>query len=81
MTAECLTGYAHHERLILARLPFSVDLERFLMLSQICRAVPVYDWGFSIYTYIVYLSYNIRYFVYFPYSRIVGHGGASRSPR
>jgi hypothetical protein len=33
------------------------------------------DWEFSIYAYIVYLSYNIRFFVYFSYSRILGNGG------
>jgi hypothetical protein len=45
------------------------------------RAVPIYDWEFSIYAYIVYLSYNIRFFVYFSYSRILGNAGGSRSPR
>jgi hypothetical protein len=31
----------------------------------LCGAEPTYDWEFSIYAYIVYLSYNIRFFVYF----------------
>jgi hypothetical protein len=49
--------------------------------QHMLRAVPIYDWELSIYAYIVYLSYNIRFFAYFSYSRILGNAGGSRSPR